>query len=251
MTTGTGSGADVSEIPEIDIESPNPPTTAQVARYISRFLREHEKSAKARGFQGRIMYDVGYLDTEESIDAVDGPPIEEDHHLRPSSWERGTEILADDETKVWTVQNNLLLELWKHGLYVNIVTFIQPIEDTAQMLPVDPNAGFPCSPIDLQELSVNPTCHLSPSEQDVAEYLVGICADWGDWSPIPRSEFVDGVESEDLSDADRGLIELEARGCVRCEARPDGQDRIHIHPDFVDLFDREESKINCPGTFFA
>ncbi len=229
------------EIPEIDPESPEPPTVAQVTKFLDSLRPNHQQAAASRGLEGEVLSAIGIMiidDKAPQVATVDGPPTSKNHTLYRSTWERGGRLAAKSERGDWTVQNNLLIELWNGQLWVNVVTLIRPNPEVEGSHLPEPVIGFgDIEPSELVGSEVDPEQVKDLHDQGLAKYLIECASDWGSWHPLPWSEFSDGLGHIGWRvSAIQSLKRLEELGLVKIEMAGDTPIQIHYLPAFVNIF---------------
>jgi|GEM_PF-6419720 len=237
-----------SSAEKLDIEGL--PSSEDITTFLSELRLDHQLVARLRGFESLVLATVGYIDAALPIPEVDSPSFEKDGILFLSSWQRGKTITASGmKGAPWTLQNNMLIEIWGEQLYASILMFVRPLPGTETERPTVCSA-FTREPWDLREAPLKETACLRPDEGDVVRYLTGICADWGDWSPIPGQEFFAGVDDSPAIAQQallglRGLVERKVV-CIEQDARRERF--IRIHETFLDLFEDEDPAVNSEGS---
>ncbi len=227
----------VSDIPDIDPDAPTPPSVEQLVKFCNGILPDHQRSALARGLEGEALVRIGLVKDPGVLREWAGPPVQsEGGVLICSSWKYGDHIPAKSDAGDWMVQSNVFLMLWGNKLFANIVTLVRPRKDVAgSELPVIP-LGFAVEPMALREAELNLERIPFVFQRGAVQYLLGLFADWGDWSAIPMSEYLQGLRGlGEYATATSALQHLADEGYVVIEERGD-HTYIHAHPRFLDLF---------------
>ncbi|MBP7134499.1 hypothetical protein KBA73_04755 [Patescibacteria group bacterium] len=228
---------DTPKIPDIDPDAPTPPSTEQLLKFCDGILPDHQRAASARGLDGLAFVRVGLVKDPEHPPECNSPPMQaESGMLICSRWKYGEHIPAKGDGGDWMVQSNVFIMLWGNKLFANVVTLVRPrkyVEGSA--LPVIP-LGFAVEPMGLREAELNLELIPFVFQRGAVQYLVGLFADWGDWSPLPMSEYLQGLRGlGEYATATSALQHLADEGYVLIEELGE-QTLIHAHPHFLSLF---------------
>lgn len=227
-----------SKMHEIDPNSPLPPSTDQMTAWMRWVRIEHRTAAKARGLEGEVATVIGMINGDPNK----GPKNEGLPRKVGSELHRGTAVRGDgvdhpSDPRGWTVQGNDLVELWGGRLFANVITLVRPDpEIPGSALPIIPD-GFDCLPLYLQGIKADSIEIPVARDRQLANHLLNLFIDWGDWSAIPSSELFRTMEFESaISDPKRTLLKLAQMGLLRIEDGDGETFKIHALPTFARIF---------------
>jgi hypothetical protein len=224
----------------IDPDSLNPPTAEQYVAFAAKTKADYARAAKARGYESGAYIVIGSFDpsSPDTEEVKDGFPLRsEDGRLYPSDFAPGTVIQAQSDRGPWTVQRNILMDLWQRQIFANVVFLVRPLKDGPAVAPVP--TDFRCDPETLLMSDLLPE-KLSTGQESVTRTLFALSTDWGDWSPIPQEEFFENVRPGLFAKVSLVLHQLEQLHLIRLEKQPHGQHLIHLLPAVIDLFELPE-----------
>lgn len=220
----------------INSRSSEPPSDEQLVAYRQELDLEYRCVAAGRGYESCNFIIIGYLTStpQDHPYIENGPPERTDTGLLlPSGWKRGSLVLATDHRDPWSVKQNHILHVWGDRLFANIVMLLRPFGGKQ---PATPSTNLTREPCALVGADISTTLAFTDDEEALVRQLLCCCIDWGDWSPIPESEFTYNLDDEQSFSCMNALRHLEARRIIRLEERPAQERLIHILPSFVDIF---------------
>lgn len=212
----------------IDADSPLPPSPTQIDAYTNAVLNRMSDCAERRGYASIVIV-VSGLFTESAETHTGAPKVDADGFLHTSAWEHGAQLRVA-EYGIFAVQSNYLAQIWG-DIFMNMVVLARPME--GRVLHKAPE--FPCGPSDIVDLELAAdTLALDETETEILCQLLTLCAWWGDWSPVPMGDILDGLEATDITGYLAALDRLCERGLLSQSEDAPGECFIHMTIELID-----------------